>query len=170
MMCQPASGEDGSLSSVDNSSPQGVPATGEMRSKRERVAVAIVQEGDRVLVGRRGEGRPWAGYLEFPGGRLEAGESWEQAVVREVLEETGLSVVVTSLFDELFVQYPYADLEIRFYLAQPALPSSREPRPPFFWMDARALRAEDFPPANAGMIARLRARLGGENTHPAVGE
>jgi 8-oxo-dGTP diphosphatase len=58
------------------------------------VAVGILlKEGKEVLMGKRPEGKPYAGYWEFPGGKLEAGESVELALHRELKEELGIVTV-----------------------------------------------------------------------------
>lgn len=63
------------------------------------VSVAIVEHQGHVLVARRSPGTPYAGYAEFPGGKLERGETPSEAAVRECREETGLRVEVCSLMD-----------------------------------------------------------------------
>jgi len=57
------------------------------------VVAAVIRDGDRVLVCRRRAGKRHGGLWEFPGGKVEAGESLAQAVRRELLEELGLEVV-----------------------------------------------------------------------------
>ncbi|WP_157731656.1 NUDIX domain-containing protein [Thermogutta terrifontis] len=125
----------------------------------QQVAVAVIHFKDLVLVGRRPPGRPWAGYLEFPGGRLQPGESWQEAAQREALEETGLSVTIEAHLLTVHADYDYGRLEIRFFSAVPAAESLPTPRAPFFWLDIARLLPEDFPPANAAVIAQLRQRL-----------
>lgn len=132
---------------------------GVSRQNEQRVAVAVVHFEDLVLVGRRPAGRPWAGYLEFPGGRLQPGESWEQAALRETREETGLSVRIEKHLLTVNADYDYGRLEIRFFSAVPAAETLPTPRAPFFWLDMARLVPEDFPPANAAVIAQLRQRL-----------
>ena len=63
------------------------------------VAAAVIIEDHRVLLTRRPEGQHLAGLWEFPGGKLEDGESPEQAVVRECREECGIEVEVFEIFD-----------------------------------------------------------------------
>lgn len=126
-------------------------------SSVRRVAVAIIRDGDLVLVGRRAPGQSWAGYLEFPGGHVQEGESWNEAARRETREETGLDVEVGPLLEEVRVTYARGSLEIRFFSATVTPGASRTPRTPFFWMKLEDLRAEEFPPANAGVIAKIQA-------------
>jgi len=62
-----------------------------------RVACVLVWIDGAVLVGRRPAGDPLAGFWEFPGGKLEPGESWAEAARRELLEENGLAVTVRAV-------------------------------------------------------------------------
>lgn len=121
-----------------------------------RIAVAIVRKGDLVLVGRRSPGRSWAGYLEFPGGHVEEGESWSEAACRETREETGLNVEVGALLDQVCVTSDTVCLEIRFFSATLTTGVPQEPRTPFFWIKLEDLRPEDFPPANAAVIRKMQ--------------
>ena len=66
---------------------------------RTEIAIAVVRDGDRVLIGRRGEDGPLAGFWEFPGGKLEAEETTAAAAVRECREEAGLAVTVIGTLD-----------------------------------------------------------------------
>jgi 8-oxo-dGTP diphosphatase len=61
------------------------------RQERVRVAAAVIWDGDRVLLGQRPPGGPLALQWEFPGGKIEAGETPEHALVRELHEELGVS-------------------------------------------------------------------------------
>jgi len=61
------------------------------------VAAAVVKEADGYWLVRRGPGRAHAGMWEFPGGKLEAGESFDQALTRELWEELGIRVRVGEL-------------------------------------------------------------------------
>jgi 8-oxo-dGTP diphosphatase len=61
---------------------------------RQLVTAAIIEENGRVFVARRGPGRHLAGAWEFPGGKVEPGETPEQALARELAEELGISCEV----------------------------------------------------------------------------
>lgn len=79
------------------------------------VAAAVVIADGRVLLTRRAEGQHLAGLWEFPGGKLEAGESPEQAVVRECREECGIEVSVGRILDVTHHRYPEKDILLLFY-------------------------------------------------------
>ncbi len=76
----------------------------------QRVTAAIMEEGDRVFVARRGPGRHLAGKWEFPGGKIEPGESPEDSLARELAEELGLEVAVREQL--CVVRYDGADLSL----------------------------------------------------------
>lgn len=125
------------------------------------VAVAVVVAGEQVLVGRRAPGVPLAGDWEFPGGKIQPGESPADAAVREVLEETGLAIEVQKPLAIVSHQYPHGAVRLHFYLCTPT--ASPTPRAPFQWLDRRRLRELDFPEANAEIIERLMSGEVGED-------
>ena len=71
------------------------------------IAVAVVEHRGKYLIGRRPEGAALAGLWEFPGGKVEPGESPADAARRECLEETGLDVVVGAPYPEVVQQYDH---------------------------------------------------------------
>ena len=80
------------------------------------VAVAVLQQSDgRVLWSSRPEGKPYAGYWEFPGGKLEAGESVWQALVREIHEELGIQAIEGGPWVVITHEYPHAHVRLHFY-------------------------------------------------------
>jgi len=81
-----------------------------------RVAAAVLLRADgAVLLAQRPAGKPYAGYWEFPGGKLEPGETPAEALTRELREELGISVRRTSpWFIQQFV-YPHAHVELHFF-------------------------------------------------------
>lgn len=79
------------------------------------VAVALIDDKGRVLLAQRPEGRAMAGLWEFPGGKVEAGEIPEQALVRELREELGIEVAADSLEPLTFASHSYE----KFHLLMP---------------------------------------------------
>lgn len=125
------------------------------------IAVAVVVHGGRVLVGRRpATARDAAGMDEFPGGKVEPGESHEAAAARECLEETGCGVSIGRRLDSVAATAGGRAISVVFFAATPLDPSV-EPRPPFEWLPIAALRHMQFPPANAGVVAWLLHDHGG---------
>jgi 8-oxo-dGTP diphosphatase len=83
------------------------------------VAVGILQRPDRqVLFAQRPEGKPYAGYWEFPGGKIETGESSLAALVRELEEELGIRVRDAREWLTQRHVYPHAHVELRFFLVK----------------------------------------------------
>ncbi len=126
-----------------------------MSSNPSLIAVAVVEHRGQFLVGVRPPGVPLAGYSEFPGGKVEAGERPADAAARECLEETGLAVEVVGEFPDRIQQYAHGRLRLRFFQCrvhngQPA------PRAPFRWVARDQLAALRFPAGNDRLLAMLQ--------------
>jgi 8-oxo-dGTP diphosphatase len=79
------------------------------------VAVGVLMQADgRFLLTSRPEGKVYAGYWEFPGGKLEAGESVEQALRRELQEELGITIGQAQVWKTQMVDYPHALVRLHF--------------------------------------------------------
>jgi 8-oxo-dGTP diphosphatase len=76
------------------------------------VAAALIDPDGRVLIAQRPPGKAMAGLWEFPGGKLEAGETPEQALIRELHEELGISVKEPCLAPFTFASHAYADFHL----------------------------------------------------------
>ncbi|MDA1139915.1 MAG: 8-oxo-dGTP diphosphatase MutT [Planctomycetota bacterium] len=123
---------------------------------RLRIAVAIIQRGDEVLIARRSLDQHLGGLWEFPGGKIEDGETNEQALVRECREELGLEISPTSLFYEQQFEYPERGVHLYFYLCwsqggRPRAIESDEVR----WIKICDLNDYNFPEANQKVLELL---------------
>ena len=81
------------------------------------VAVGVLIRADgKFLITSRPEGKPYAGYWEFPGGKLEVGETVEHALQRELDEELGIHIHLNRVerWKELVMEYPYAVVRLHF--------------------------------------------------------
>lgn len=122
------------------------------------VAVALVDADRRVLIAQRPEGKSLAGLWEFPGGKLEAGETPEQALIRELEEELGISTKSACLAPVSFASHSYES----FHLLMPlyvcrkwqGTPVARE-HAALKWVRPQALRDYPMPPADEPLIAAL---------------
>jgi 8-oxo-dGTP diphosphatase len=79
------------------------------------VAAAVIERDGRVLLTQRVKGAHLEGYWEFPGGKVEDGESPEVALARELREECGIDVDVTDILDVAWHRYPEKDVLLLFY-------------------------------------------------------
>ena len=121
----------------------------------EQIAIAIVQDQDQFLAGPRGSDQVLAGYWEFPGGKIEAGETAEQAAIRECLEETGLSVQIVGQYPGVEHSYEHGTVQLHFFDCRP-LAECPPPQAPFRWIPRQALQEYRFPAANESLLALLQ--------------
>ena len=130
----------------------------------EEIAVAVVEHDGRFVVGLRSPDAALGGLAEFPGGKVEPGETAAQAAVRECREETGLDVAAGGQYGEVVHAYPAEQasngraftVSIHFIACRP-LDDGQPLRSPFRWVAAAELGQLDFPEANAELICQLTA-------------
>jgi 8-oxo-dGTP diphosphatase len=119
-------------------------------------AGVIVAAGGQILIARRPESAHQGGLWEFPGGKVEAGESVEAALARELQEE--LAIVVTACAPLLEVHHNYPDksvlLDVWLVTAFTGEPHGNEGQP-VRWVDVAALNNYTFPAANAPIVAAV---------------
>jgi 8-oxo-dGTP diphosphatase len=126
------------------------------------VIVGIVQDrAGRILIGRRPGGSHMAGSWEFPGGKLESGESPLAGLKRELAEELGIEVQAAESFVEQEYQYPdrHVRLDVWWVLAYQGRAESLEGQS-LRWVDIDELDAAPLLPADAPIVAAIRERLG----------
>lgn len=126
-------------------------------------AAALVDRDNRVLIAQRPEGKPMAGLWEFPGGKVHAGETPEQALVRELEEELSIEVCETCLAPFTFASHAYDE----FHLLMPLYlcrnwDGDIAPREGQALKWVRAARLSDYamPEADVPLIPWLRDLLG----------
>lgn len=122
-------------------------------------AVALIDPDGRVLLAQRPEGKSLAGLWEFPGGKVEPGESPETALIRELHEELGIDTWHSCLAPLTFASHAYAD----FHLLMPLYACRRwegiaHPREgqTLAWVRPSELRNYPMPPADEPLIPILR--------------
>jgi len=121
------------------------------------VAAAVVRQRDRVLLTQRPAGTHLAGLWEFPGGKLEAGESPRECVRRECLEECGVELAVGAIIDVVFHAYEDRDVLLLFYDCQIVRGEIRHLEiADHEWCPVEELGARDLPAADAPLIPRLQ--------------
>lgn len=122
------------------------------------VACALVDADGRVLIAQRPEGKQLAGLWEFPGGKVEQGETPEQAVVRELAEELGIETKVACLAPLTFASHSYEN----FHLLMPLFvcrrfwgtPVAKEHQA-LKWVRPRQMRDYPMPEADIPLISHL---------------
>ena len=122
-------------------------------------AVALIDPDNRVLLARRPEGKAMAGLWEFPGGKVEPGETPEAALIRELREELGIDTWQSCLAPLTFASHGYED----FHLLMPlfacrrweGIVSGREGQA-LKWVRPERLDAREMPPADAPLLPILR--------------
>ncbi|HWW47303.1 MAG TPA: 8-oxo-dGTP diphosphatase MutT [Xanthobacteraceae bacterium] len=122
------------------------------------VACALIDADKRVLLAQRPQGKQLAGLWEFPGGKLDPGERPEQALIRELHEELGITVQEPCLAPLTFASHSYAD----FHLLMPlyvcrrweGFVTAREGQN-LAWVRANKLRSYEMPPADIPLIPHL---------------
>ena len=122
------------------------------------VAAAIIQKNGRILIARRGADEPLAGKWEFPGGKIEPGESPEECLVRELKEELDLTVVVGGFFAENTYIYSTGTFRLLTYFAESDSYNMRlRAHDDIAWVEPSRLSEYDFFPADRPIIEKLAA-------------
>ena len=126
-------------------------------SKVTHAAVAVLLQHDgQVLVAQRPEGKPWAGWWEFPGGKIEAGETTLAALKRELQEELGTDVIEATPWLTRTFDYPEKTVKLHFFIVRRWLqePHGREGQI-LSWQDPKQLTVAPMLPANEPILAAL---------------
>jgi len=127
-------------------------------------ACALVDRDGRVLIARRPEGKSMAGLWEFPGGKVETGETPEAAVVRELREELGVEPCERCLQPFAFASHAYDDFHLLmpFYVCRQwdGFATPREGQE-LAWVRPDRLSDYAMPPADEPLAVELRDRLHG---------
>lgn len=128
--------------------------------KELSVAIAIVLREGEILIRQRRRDVALAGLWEFPGGKQEPGESLEQCVLRELVEETAIQARIIESLPSISFSYPAGDVRIHPYLCQHL---SGEAQPlgcqRTLWVKPAELPDYEFPPANDDLIYGLVRRF-----------
>jgi 8-oxo-dGTP diphosphatase len=125
-------------------------------------AVALLDADNRVLLAQRPEGKSMAGLWEFPGGKVEPGETPEAALIRELNEELGIDTHESCLAPIGFASHGYDE----FHLLMPLFvcrkwqgePTAQEGQT-LTWVRPNALRNYPMPPADVPLVAQLQDLL-----------
>lgn len=124
-------------------------------TKAVAVVAAVIEQNGAFLVTRRPEGTHLAGLWEFPGGKIDLGESHGQALQREIREELGVHIEVHDLIFQVTHDYPERSVALFFYrctlVGEPVARLGQQMR----WVLREELPALGFPPADEQLIHLL---------------
>ena len=121
------------------------------------VSAGLVFRAGKLLITQRHAGAHLGGLWEFPGGKREAGETFEDCLLRELREELGIQVAVVELIETVEHEYPEKRVRLKFFRCAWR---AHEPQalgcPAFAWVTREQLAAYDFPAADAQLLEHLR--------------
>jgi 8-oxo-dGTP diphosphatase len=122
------------------------------------VSAALIFHGGKLLITQRHAKSHLGGLWEFPGGKREAGETFEQCLVREIREELGVEISVGKLFAEITHDYPEKSVHLKFFICRLI---SGEPQPidcaAVKWIQKNELSDFEFPAADAQLLEKLKS-------------
>jgi mutator protein MutT len=127
------------------------------RSKTIEVSAALIFRDGKLLITKRHASAHLGGLWEFPGGKREPGETFEQCLVREIREELGVEISVGELFESVKHAYPEKTVHLRFFICKLL---SGEPQPldcaAVKWIEQSQLAENKFPAADAQLLDKLK--------------
>ncbi|MGH7941996.1 MAG: 8-oxo-dGTP diphosphatase MutT [Limisphaerales bacterium] len=120
------------------------------------VSAALIFDQGRLLITERQAGSHLGGLWEFPGGKREPKETFEQCIIREIMEELGMIIAAGELFEELTHAYRERTVHLKFFLCdwiggQPQALGCAS----FKWIAKDELLAHAFPAADAQLLEKL---------------
>ncbi|UPQ86694.1 (deoxy)nucleoside triphosphate pyrophosphohydrolase [Ignavigranum ruoffiae] len=123
------------------------------------VAAAIYNDRDQILCFQRGPGRSLAGLWEFPGGKIEPGESQEEALIREIKEELKAELIISQYIGEAAYDYDFGRVEMKLYSAtitdnQYQLTEHLQAK----WVDRSQLMSLDWAPVDIPLAQELMTK------------
>jgi len=125
------------------------------------VSAGLVFRDGKLLITQRPANGHLGGLWEFPGGKREAGESFEQALHRELMEELGIEIEIRDLIESITHRYPEKTVHLQFYRCAW---KRHEPQPvgcpALAWVTRDDLGHYEFPAADARLLQRLRLTTG----------
>ena len=122
------------------------------------VSAALIFRNGRLLITQRHPDAHLGGLWEFPGGKREPDETFEQCLVREIREELGVEISAGELFEDVTHAYPEKTVRLKFFLCRLV---SGEPQPlgcaAVKWIGKAELAGYQFPAADARLLGKLQA-------------
>lgn len=130
--------------------------------KHLNVAAALIFQDGKIFATKRGESRyPYVAHkFEFPGGKIEKGETPQNAVVREMKEELDMDVVVGGLYAKTTFEYPDFIVTLSLYECEMKSEFCLKEHEGYRWMKPSELCAEEWAPADADIVETIRRVFG----------
>ena len=127
-----------------------------MEKKRVKAVCAVIERNGKFLITKRMETSPMGHCWEFPGGKIEPGETKEQCAIRECQEEIDVTVEPIKIIKEVEFDYPHGLIELTFMhcrleVGEPKLIQCRDAR----WVFPHEFSDYEFPPADVEVIEEL---------------
>ena len=124
--------------------------------KAIRVVAAVIRKGNRIFATQRGYGEFKDGW-EFPGGKIEPGETPQEALVREIREELETEIRVGDLIDTIEYDYPAFHLSMDCFWCEIVEGSLElKEHEAAKWLDRESLYTVDWLPADVGLVEKIR--------------
>jgi mutator protein MutT len=128
-----------------------------MAAKVTEVSAGLIFRGGKLLITQRHADAHLGGLWEFPGGKREPGETFEQCLIRELQEELGVEVTICTLLESVTHTYPEKAVSLKFFLCELV---KGEPQPlgcaALKWIDRTGLDAHKFLAADAQLLNKIR--------------
>jgi mutator protein MutT len=125
--------------------------------KQIEVSAALIFRDGKILITQRHTSAHLGGLWEFPGGKCEPGETFEQCLVREIQEELGIEIEVGQLLEEISHAYAEKTVRLKFFICKFI---SGIPQPldcaAFKWIEKAEMAEFEFPAADARLLEKLR--------------
>jgi len=127
--------------------------------KTIEVVAAIIKKDDKIFATQRGYGE-FKGFWEFPGGKMEAGESPQEALIREIKEELNIDILVGELVDTVEYDYPEFHLTMHCYICtfqsgELVLNEHEDSK----WLTKKTLNTVNWLPADITLVEKLKEKL-----------
>jgi 8-oxo-dGTP diphosphatase len=137
--------------------PKIIVAGSDHHSAVVEVSAALIFHGGRLLITQRHAKAHLGGFWEFPGGKREPHETYEECLAREIREELGVEIAVGTCFAEITHQYPEKRVHLKFFCSNLV---SGEPQPldcaAVQWVTKDELDDFEFPAADKQLLAKLK--------------
>jgi len=122
------------------------------------VSAALIFRDGKLLITQRHVKSHLGGLWEFPGGKREVGETFEQCLIREIREELGVEISVGELFEDISHTYPEKSVRLKFFICRLL---SGDPQPldcaAVRWVEKNELASFKFPAADARLLEKLKS-------------